>query len=155
MLGRAAQDLRNPEEVRLLVPDDARVRGDRHLAVGEGVERVDGLVRRLVGRDLNDDFDLVGRIVVDLSDLDLALVVGLNDRILDRLGGRGIGNLGDGKRPFVDLRNLRPLMGALQQSFGTDALTIGTSAALSCLIIYYLYLILFTVKLSRIRPHKK
>ncbi|MCD7942405.1 MAG: hypothetical protein LUH50_21455 [Bacteroides intestinalis] len=46
-------------------------------------------------------------------------------------------------------------MGALQQSFGTDALTIGTSAALSCLIIYYLYLILFTVKLSRIRPHKK
>lgn len=50
---------------------------------------------------------------------------------------------------------LPPLMGALQQSFGTDALTIGTSAALSCLIIYYLYLILFTVKLSRIRPHKK
>lgn len=50
---------------------------------------------------------------------------------------------------------LPPLMGALQQSFGTDALTTGTSAALSCLIIYYLYLILFTVKLSRIRPHKK
>lgn len=50
---------------------------------------------------------------------------------------------------------LPPLMGALQQSFGTDALTIGTSAALSCLIIYYLYLILFTVKLSRIRPHKE
>lgn len=50
---------------------------------------------------------------------------------------------------------LPPLMGVLQQSFGTDALTIGTSAALSCLIIYYLYLILFTVKLSRIRPHKK
>ena len=50
---------------------------------------------------------------------------------------------------------LPPLMGALQQSFGTDALTIGTSTALSCLIIYYLYLILFTVKLSRIRPHKK
>lgn len=50
---------------------------------------------------------------------------------------------------------LPPLMGVLQQSFGTDALTIGTSAALSCLIIYYLYLILFTVKFSRIRPHKK
>ena len=50
---------------------------------------------------------------------------------------------------------LPPLMGALQQSFGTDALTIGTSTALSCLIIYYLYLILFTIKLSRIRPHKK
>lgn len=47
---------------------------------------------------------------------------------------------------------LPPLMGALQQSFGSAALTLGTSAALSCLIIYYLYLILFTVKLSRIRP---
>ena len=37
---------------------------------------------------------------------DLALVVGLDDRILDRLGGRGIGYFGDGERAFVDLRNL-------------------------------------------------
>lgn len=50
---------------------------------------------------------------------------------------------------------LPPLMGALQQSFGADALTVGTSAALSCLVLYYLYLILFTVKLSNIRPHHK
>lgn len=64
------------------------------------------LVARLVGRDLNDDLDPVGRIVIDLLDLDLALVVGLDDRILDRLGGRGIGNFGDGQRTFVDLRNL-------------------------------------------------
>lgn len=47
---------------------------------------------------------------------------------------------------------LPPLMGALQQSFGNDALTVGTSVALCCLFVYYLYIILFTVRLSAIRP---
>lgn len=45
-------------------------------------------------------------------------------------------------------------MGALQQSFGSNALTIGTSVALSCLFIYYLYIILFAVRLSAIRPRR-
>ncbi|WP_300704876.1 glucose/galactose MFS transporter [Bacteroides sp.] len=49
---------------------------------------------------------------------------------------------------------LPPLMGALQQSFGSSALTIGTSVALSCLFIYYIYIILFAVRLSAIRPAK-
>lgn len=44
------------------------------------------------------------------------------------------------------------LMGALQQSFGTDALGIGTVAAFCCLFIYYAYIGLFAVKLSKIRP---
>lgn len=47
---------------------------------------------------------------------------------------------------------LPPLMGMLQQSFGTEALTLGTSVALACLPLYYLYIILFTVKLSNLRP---
>ena len=106
MLGRAAQDLAHTQEMGFLLPDDAGVGGDRNLAVGEGVEGVDGFVARLVGRNLDDDLDLVGRIVIDLPDFDLALVVGLDDRILDRLGGRGIGDFGDGERAFVDLRNL-------------------------------------------------
>lgn len=49
---------------------------------------------------------------------------------------------------------LPPLMGALQQSFGENALTVGTSVALCCLFVYYLYIILFTVRLSTIRPGK-
>ena len=44
MFGRTAQNLLHAQEMRLLVPDDAGVRSDRHLAVGEGVEGVDGLV---------------------------------------------------------------------------------------------------------------
>lgn len=46
---------------------------------------------------------------------------------------------------------LPPLMGALQQSFGERALTVGTSAALCCLLLFYLYIILFAVRLSAIR----
>ncbi len=106
MIGRTAQDLAHAHEVGLLVPDDAGVGRNRHLAVGEGVERVDRLVRRLVGRHLHDDLHVLGRVVVHAADLDLALLVGLDDRLLDRLGGRRIGNFGNGQRPFVDLRYL-------------------------------------------------
>lgn len=49
---------------------------------------------------------------------------------------------------------LPPLMGALQQSFGENAVTVGTSVALCCLFMCYLYVILFIVKLSAIRPKK-
>lgn len=46
---------------------------------------------------------------------------------------------------------LPPLMGLLQQSFGSNALTVGTKAALCCLFVYYIYIILFAAKLSKIR----
>lgn len=46
---------------------------------------------------------------------------------------------------------LPPLMGGLQQAFGENALTLGTSVALSCLFLYYLYIILFVVRLSVLR----
>lgn len=47
---------------------------------------------------------------------------------------------------------LPPLMGTLQQSFGVNALTTGTSVALCCLFAYYAYIVLFAVRLSAIRP---
>ena len=50
---------------------------------------------------------------------------------------------------------LPPLMGALQQSFGDAALTTGTIAALACLIIFYLYIILFSSRLCIIRKNKQ
>lgn len=49
---------------------------------------------------------------------------------------------------------LPPLMGTLQQSLGENALTTGTSVALCCLFVYYLYIILFSIRLSVIRPGK-
>ena len=103
MVGAASQDFADAHEVRFLVHDDAGVRRDRHFAVGERVQRVDRPVGRLVVADVNYDLDLVGRIVVDLLDFDLAFVVRADDRILDRLGGRAERNFGDRQRPFVDL----------------------------------------------------
>lgn len=47
---------------------------------------------------------------------------------------------------------LPPLMGNLQQSFGSNAITTGTVVALCCLFIYYAYIALFAAKLSKIRP---
>jgi len=77
--GRPAQDLFHPHEVGFVAVDDAGVGGDRHLAVGEGIEGVDGLVGRHARRQVDDDLHMLGRVVVDLLHLDLALVVGLDD----------------------------------------------------------------------------
>ena len=108
ILGRAAKDLLHTHEVRLLVTDDARIGRDGYLARGEGVEGVDGLVARLVVRYMDHYLDLVGRQIVHLLDTYLAPLVGLHDRILYRLRGRGKGYLRNGERPFVDLRDTRP-----------------------------------------------
>ncbi len=91
----------------LLVADDARVGRDRHLAIGERVQSVDGLVARLVVRHVDHDLHLVGRKVVDAFDLDLALFVGLDDRLLDRLRSGRVGNLGYREGAFVDLGDAR------------------------------------------------
>ena len=108
ILGRAAENLLHTHEVRLLVTDNARIGRDGYLARGEGVEGVDGLVARLVVRNVDHDLDLVGRQIVHLLDTYLAPLVGLHDRILYRLRGRGKGYLRNGERPFVDLRDTRP-----------------------------------------------
>ena len=50
---------------------------------------------------------------------------------------------------------LPPLMGTLQQSFGENALTTGTSVALCCLFVYYLYIILFSIRLSVYSPREE
>ncbi len=107
VLGRAAQDFAHAQEVGLLVADDARIGRNGDFAVGECVERVDGLVARLVAGHVYDDLDLLGRVVVHAADLDLALLVGADDRLLDRLGGRRVGYFGDGERAFVNLRDAR------------------------------------------------
>ena len=102
-VGAAAQNLVHAHEVRLVVHDDARIRRYGDFAVGEGVQRVDRPVRRLVVADVDDDLDLIRSVVVDFLDLDFTLVVGFDDRFLDRLGRRAVGYLGDRERPLVDL----------------------------------------------------
>jgi hypothetical protein len=56
------------------------------------------LVRLGTRREMNEDLDLVGGIVVDVLDLDLALGVGGEDLLDERLGGDAEGKLGDGEQ---------------------------------------------------------
>ena len=94
------------QKLGLVVHDNAGVRSYVALAVGEGVESVDGLVGGNVVGKVDDDLDLVRRHVLDLLDLDLALVLSLDYGVLDDLGSLPVRNLGDGDRVLVDLLDL-------------------------------------------------
>ncbi len=100
--GAPAQDFADADEVRLLVGDDARVGRYGDFAVGEGIERVDGLVGRFVGAYVDDDFHLFGGVVVHFPYLDFSLFVGLDDGLLDGLGCGAVGDFGNGERALVD-----------------------------------------------------
>ena len=106
MEGVVAQDLLDVEELGLVVLDDAGVGGDAGLAVREREKRVDGLVGRDVVGQVDDDFDLGCRHVLDLLDLDLALILGFQDGIDDDLGGLAVGDLRDGDGVLVALLDL-------------------------------------------------
>ena len=105
VLGRAAQNLANAQEMRLILIDYTRVGRNRHFAIGECVQCVDRLVGRFVGCHVNDDLNLLRGVILHLANLDLALLVGLHDRLLDTLGRSCEWDLGDSQRALVDLRN--------------------------------------------------
>ena len=103
MPGVVFQDFVHGEEHRLVFPDHAGVGADLGLALGESVQGVNGLVRRHVGRQVDDDLHLVGGHVVDLLDVNLLLVLGLDDAVNHRLRGFPVRNLGDGDGALVHL----------------------------------------------------
>ena len=107
-LGVVAQDVVHSQELRLLVLDHTGVGGQAYLAVGAGVESIDGLVRRRrrVVVELDDYLGVLGRVVVYLAYLDLALVVGLQYGVDEVSGGGPVGNLGDDKGILVDFLDI-------------------------------------------------
>src|SRR5690606_15841437 len=89
-----------------VVGDDAGRGRNAVLAVGKNVELLDNLVRIAAGRQVDENLDLVGRVVVDVLDLELPLGVGRDDRLDQRDGGRAVGQLGDGEQVFAALLDL-------------------------------------------------
>ena len=75
-VGVAAQHLAHGEEARFVVLYHAAVGRQAHLAVGKGIEGVDGFVRRGAGLQMHEYLGLCGGDVVDFPYLYLALVVG-------------------------------------------------------------------------------
>ena len=91
------------EELRLVLHDDAGVRRDVALAVRERVQSVDRLVRGHIVRKVDKNLDLFRGHILDLLDLDLAFVLGLQNRVDEDVGCLSVRDLGDGHRVLVDL----------------------------------------------------
>jgi hypothetical protein len=73
------QDFAYTNKIWLVVFDDAGVGRKRNFAIGKGIQRIDGFIARIPGHQVNEDFDVLGRVVVDFLDFDFAFVVGLDD----------------------------------------------------------------------------
>ena len=101
--GVVFQNLVHGEEYGLVVADDAGVGGYLGFALGEGVEGVDGLVRRNIGRKMDDNLHLVGGHVLDFLDVDLLFVPGLEDAVDDGVRGFSVRDFRDGDGGLVHL----------------------------------------------------
>ena len=112
-LDAALEDVADAEEVRLVVAglrvadDDAGGGVELHLAARENIELLDDFAGLRALRKMDENLDLVGGVVVDVLDLDLALGVGGEDGLDERLGGHAVGQLGDGEEVFGALLDLR------------------------------------------------
>ena len=89
------------EEMRLLLVDDTTVGRDAHLAIREGVERIQCLVRRYARGEMDEDFYLFGSQILYLANLDFPLFAGFHDGVAHRWDGLPEWNFGDGKRLVV------------------------------------------------------
>ena len=80
--------------MRLIVTDDAAVRRNGHLAVRKSIQRIDSLVARRAGKQVDDDAGMFGGVVIDFPDLDFAAFKCLDYRIDYRTSRLAIGYLG-------------------------------------------------------------
>ena len=101
-----AQHVAHGEEARLVILDDAAVGRDINLAVGEGIEGIDGLVGRCAGCELYLNLHVTGRHVDDAAGLDLPFFDGLGDGVLQGSGRFGEGHLADDECLVVELVDL-------------------------------------------------
>ena len=97
-----AQHVADGEKLRFVVLNHAAVGRDVHLAVGEGVEGVDGLVRRHARCQVHLHLGVGGRVVVHFLGLYLALVDGLENRLDECAGVLAEGNLAYHQRLIVE-----------------------------------------------------
>ena len=100
-LGAGLEDVAHAEEVRLVIAglgvadDDAGGWIELHLATREDVELLDDLVGLGTLREMDEDLDLVRRVIVHMLDLDLPLRIRREDRFDQRCGRHAEGQLRD------------------------------------------------------------
>ena len=94
--GVVFQDFVHRKEYGLVFANYAGVGRNLGFALREGVQRVYGLVRRHIGRKMDDNFHFVGGHVVYLLDIDFLLVLGLEDAVNYGVRRFAVRDFGDG-----------------------------------------------------------
>ena len=107
-VGAVAQKLAHGEEMGLVVADHTAVGRDRHLAVGEVIQRVDCLVARCAREQMHHYVGLLGGVVINLAYLYLPLLESLEYGGYDHARGLTIRYLGYGEGLVVYLLYLGP-----------------------------------------------
>ena len=113
-----AQQLGNAKEARFVVLNHAAVGRNRHLAVGEGVERVDGLIGRNSRLQINHNLDFGGSVVVHLLDFYLAFFIGFQYGIDERCRAFSVRHVLNHQRFVIDF------LDASAHSHSTATLTV-------------------------------
>ena len=98
---RVAQHVAHSKELRFVVLDDTAVGRDIHLAVGKGIERVDGLVRRNSWCQMHLNLHLGRGEVSHVACLDLTLLNGFGDAFDECVHRLRVRNLANDKRFLV------------------------------------------------------
>ena len=82
---RVAQHIADGEKLRLVALDNTAVWRYAHLAIGKGIEGIDGLIARHARSQMNLNLDLGSSKILYLTGLDLTLLDGLYYRVLQSL----------------------------------------------------------------------
>ena len=80
MLSATLQNVTDGEELRFLILDDTAVGRNAYLAVGKGVQSIDGLVGRNARHEMYKYLNVGSCEVFDFANLYLVFVNGLGDR---------------------------------------------------------------------------
>ena len=100
------ENVRNAHEFRVLVDNHASARRKRLFAVRERIECVDCHLRVRARLQVHENFDALARVVIDMLNLDFALVVCLHDAF-DKANRRGaVRDFTNRERLIIDLFNL-------------------------------------------------
>ena len=95
LLGAVLENLADPEKAGLVVLNNAGVGGDADLAVGEGIECLEGLVGVDSCGKIDMDLDILCGAVLKSRDSDLALLVRFEDGVAEAGRGRSERDLPD------------------------------------------------------------
>ena len=121
-VGTMAQHVAHTQKVRFLFRNHAAVGRNTLLAIGKGVEGVDGFVARRSGQQMHHYACVLGGIVLNLADFDFALFKCLEYGINYGSGGFAIWYLGDGQCTVVDFLDF------CADAYGTSATPVVVTA---------------------------